>query len=139
MQIPLSPREEREGGGVFAASYLRFCKGQGRRFCAELEPWPGDGLLGPERLEIAGDPPRQPAADEIVIPRLDHLLRIMRDEIPIVMLDCRHEDTGCLCYDEETRPLANVVSRNPEEALLRALIFIRAERLNAELSAEHGS
>lgn len=112
-----------------ASSYIRLCKGQGRTLTSTLEPAPGEWLLRADgELELAGDPPRVLAKGEIVIPRLERLLALLREQVGSLALDYQQGDFACVAFDAEGRSLANVVSRNPEEAALRALLFILAER-----------
>lgn len=111
----------------FAESYLRLCRRQGRSFVSQLPARPGDWLLGAEGPRLAGDPPA-PAADELVLPDVERLLHQLRAEAPVVVLDVQQDDFGVTVFDEHGRSLANVVSRNAPEALLRALLFIRSER-----------
>lgn len=116
----------------FDASYLRLCQKQARTFLQTLESHPGDWLLGGEgpRLLVPGDAPR---ADEYVIPDTERLLTLLREEAPTVLLDCQQDGFGLTAFDRMSRPLANVVSRNAPEACLRALLFIRAERIANEI------
>lgn len=111
----------------FAESYLRLCKRQGKAIVSKLAARPGDWLLGPGGLRLAGDPPEQ-AAGELVVPDLERLLHLLRAEAPVVLLDTQNDDFGVCVYDEANRALANVVSLNAPEACLRALLFIRSER-----------
>lgn len=129
--LETGPRTERgpaEIKGV-ATSYIQLCKGQGRNLTSRIEPAPGEWLLRADgELELAGDPPRALAKGEVVIPRLERLLALLREQIGSLALDYQQGDFACLAFDPEGRSIANVVSRNPEEAALRALLFILAER-----------
>lgn len=119
----------------FAASYIRLCKGQGRRITTSLQPLAGDWLLRQDgELELTGDPPRPLTAGELVVPRLDRLLQLLKEQVNSLVLDGHEEDYACLAFDDEGRSLANIVSRNPEEAIMRALLFILAERAANEAS-----
>ena len=116
----------------FAESYLRLCQRQGRALVATLEARPGDWLLGPKGLRLAGDPPER-AAGELVVPDLERLLELLRREAAVVVLDTQQDDFGLSAFDKMNRALANVVSRNAPEAALRALLFIRSERAANEI------
>ncbi|HUY99080.1 MAG TPA: hypothetical protein VMU89_01925 [Thermomicrobiaceae bacterium] len=119
----------------FAASYLRLCRGQARSVTAALEPQAGDWLLRPDgELELAVDPPRPLAADELVVPRLDRLVQLLRGEAESLVIDCHTADYACVAFDGDGRSLANVVARTPEEAALRALLFVQAEKAANEQS-----
>ncbi len=112
----------------FAASYLRLCRGQGKRLCSSLAPRPGDWLLGPDGPELVGESPRPLATGEVVVPRLDRVVELLREEAASAVVSYEAGDFACLAFDEHGRSLANVVSKTPEEAALRALLFIQAER-----------
>lgn len=119
----------------FAASYLRLCRGQGRSVTAALAPEAGDWLLRPDgELELVGDPPRALGPDEVVVPRLDRLVQLLRAVAESLVIDCYPADYACVAFDGEGRSLANVVSRSPEEAALRTLLFVRAEKAANEQS-----
>ncbi len=112
----------------FPRSYLKLCQGFGRALTSELHPEAGDWLWGPDGLEVVTSPPRAPRPDDVLIPRLDRLLRLLQDEVPVFVLDYNQGDYACLAFDEAGRSLANVVAPYPAEAVLRAILFIRAER-----------
>ncbi|MDI3339646.1 MAG: hypothetical protein QJR03_03860 [Sphaerobacter sp.] len=109
--------------------YIRVCQGPGRRLLSSLAPEPGEWILRADgELELAGDPPRPLAEGEVVVPRLHRLIALLRAEAHSVVIDCYPTDYACMAFDEDGVSLANVVSFSPEEAALRALLFIRAER-----------
>ncbi|HET9016926.1 MAG TPA: hypothetical protein VFN57_15095 [Thermomicrobiaceae bacterium] len=115
----------------FAASYLRLCRGQARPLTSMLVPQAGEWLLradGDLELELAGDPPRALAPGEVVVPRLDRVVQLLRAEAEALVVDYHSGDYACVAFDAEGRSLANVVSRNPEEAALRALLFVQSEK-----------
>ena len=116
----------------FDDSFLRLCRKQARPLLAKLEVRPGDWLVGPDRVRLAVEPTDR-ADGEVVAPDVERLLGLLRDEAPIIILDCQPDGFGLTAFDEASRPLANVVSRNAPEACLRALIFIRAERMANEI------
>jgi hypothetical protein len=115
----------------YSTSYLRLCRGQGFQFTSSLEPRPGDWVLGediPGDLALMTDPPRPLRDGEVVVPTLSRLVNMLRAQAHAVVIDCYPTDFACMAFDENSFSLANVVSRNPEEAALRALLFILAER-----------
>lgn len=117
----------------FAATYLRLCQRHGRKLVSALEPEPGEWALGPNGLALLGDPPRPLAGDEILIPRLDRLFRILSTEAEAVVIDLHQNEFACVAFDDKDRSLANTVERSPEEAVMRAILFIRAERQEQEI------
>lgn len=129
-----STRQETIKG--FAPSYIRLCRGQARRLTGSLDPQPGDWILREDgELELAADPPRAMAESEVVVPRLDRVIQLLRAEAPSIVIDCYPADYACMVFDEHGRSLANFVSRNPEEAALRALLFVQSERAANEPGA----
>ena len=54
---------------------------------------------------------------------------------PHTVLDCYKGDFACICFDEVSRRIADVVAETPELACLQAYLFIRAE-LAAQESQE---
>ena len=116
----------------FDESYLRLCQKQGRSFLKSLPAQPGDWVLGTDgpRLVTESEPKGE---RELVIPDVERLLGLLRDEAPIVLLDCQQDGFGMTAFDDKSRPLANVVSRTAPEACLRALLFIRSERMANEI------
>jgi|SRR5579875_2221015 len=113
----------------FSRSYLRLCRGQARQLCSALEPRPGDWIFGPdEQLSLCPGPARALEAGEVVVPRLDRVVEMLRSEVHAFVIDCYPEDFACAAFDEESRSLANVVSQTPEEAAMRALLFVLSEK-----------
>jgi hypothetical protein len=114
--------------GPVPRSYLKLCAGFGAALTSRLEPEPGDWLWESDRLELVTAPPRQRRPGEVLVPSLERVLRLLEVEAPVFVLDYQRGDYACLAFDEEGRSLANVVARFPAEAVLRAVLFIRAER-----------
>lgn len=113
----------------FAPTYLRLCRGQAKPLCSRLEPRAGDWILGKDgQMSLCPDPPRELSKDEVVVPRLDRVVELLREVAPTFVIDCYPQDYACAAFDEESRSLANVVSKSPEEAALRALLFVRSEK-----------
>lgn len=109
--------------------YIRVCKGPGRNLMSTLEPESGDWILrADDELELVGDPPRVLAEGEVLVPRLSRLIELLRAEAHSTLIDCRDGEYACMVFDEDESSLANIVSFSPEEAALRALLFVRAER-----------
>ena len=61
------------------------------------------------------------------VPRLDQLLALLTAVSSHTVLDCYQGDFACICFDEVSRRIADVVSETPELACLQAYLFIRAE------------
>jgi len=115
--------------------YIRVCKGPGRRLLSTLTPEPGEWILRADgELELAGDPPRALEEGEVLVPSLARLIALLREDADSVVISCYPDDYACMAFDEDGVSLANVVSLSPEEAALRALLFIRAERAAHEQS-----
>ena len=128
-------RDPNEVINGFAYSYLRLCRGQGKEFASKLTPAPGDWILGesiPDDMRMAGNPAGDLAEGEVVVPSLTRLVHLLRQEAHAVVIDCYPEDFACMCFNEQSFSLANIVSRNPEEAAFRALLFIISEKAAQE-------
>ena len=124
----------------FAYSYLRLCRGQGYEFASQLTPQPGDWILGetvPDDMRMVFDPPGELQEKEVVVPTLSRLVQLLRSEAHAVVIDCYPEDFACMCFNEGSFSLANIVSRNPEEAAFRALLFIISEKKAQEAAGAH--
>jgi hypothetical protein len=133
-------RDPNEVINGFAYSYLRLCRGQGYEFASQLEPQPGDWILGenvPDDMRMALDPPGELGEKEVVVPTLTRLVHLLRQEAHAVVIDCYPEDFACMCFNEGSFSLANIVSRNPEEAAFRALLFILSEKKAQEAAGAH--
>ena len=117
-----------EPEGVFPRSYITLCRKQRQLISGLLELEPGDWLFGPDGLALVGEPPASMRDDQIFIPRLDQLIGLLRRQAAHVILSCYPGDYACQVLDAQDQPLANVISRTAEEAALRALIFVLAER-----------
>ncbi len=128
-------RDPNEVINGFAYSYLRLCRGQGKEFASKLTPAPGDWILGesiPDDMRMAGNPAGDLSEGEVVVPNLTRLVHLLRQEAHAVVIDCYPEDFACMCFNEQSFSLANIVSRNPEEAAFRALLFIISEKAAQE-------
>jgi hypothetical protein len=123
----------------FAYSYLRLCRGQGHDFASKLTPEPGDWILGeniPDDMRLAGNPAEGLQEGEVVVPSLTRMVHLLRQEAHAVVIDCYPEDFACMCFNEQSFSLANIVSRNPEEAAFRALLFILSEKAAQQMTAQ---
>lgn len=128
------PKQAADVNG-FTRSYLRLCRGQARQLCSRLEPRPGDWILSPdEQLSLCPDPARALETGEVVVPRLDRVVELLRSEVHAFVIDCYPEDYACAAFDEASRSLANVVSKSPEEAGMRALLFVISEKVANAIS-----
>ncbi|MDE2815108.1 MAG: hypothetical protein OXK81_00210 [Chloroflexota bacterium] len=70
------------------------------------------------------------------LPRLDQLLALLNAVSPHTVLDCYQGDFACICFDEVSRRIADVVAETPELACLQAYLFIRAELAAQESQPE---
>jgi hypothetical protein len=118
----------------FAASYVRLCQKQGRPIVLGLEARTGDWVVGPKGLRLVTEG-HDKAGDELVVPDLDRMLALLRQEAPGVVIDFQEGDVGLSVWDAEGRALANIVSKNAPEACMRALLFVLTERKANELSS----
>lgn len=109
--------------------YVRVCAGMGYPLTSTLEPRPGEWILRTDDvLELVGDPPRPLETGELVVPRLERLIELLGNEAPSIVLNFYEGDYACIVFDGEGQNLANLVSRTPEESVMRALLFVRTER-----------
>lgn len=115
-------------GETFSQSYITLCRKQRHVISAWLNTEPGDWLLGTTGLSLVGDPPAPARDDMILLPRLDQLIGLLRQQAAHVIVSGYPDGYSCQVMDANNQPLANVISRTPEEAALRALIFVLAER-----------
>lgn len=114
--------------GAPSSGYIRLCSGVARRLTRTLAPEPGDWLVGPNGLRLVGTEPVACTPQDVVLPRLSRLLQLLAAEVETFVIDYAGGEYACLAFDEAGRPLANVVARTPEEAVLRALVFVQTER-----------
>jgi hypothetical protein len=132
-------RDPNEVINGFAYSYLRLCRGQGYDFASKLTPEPGDWILGeniPADMRLEGNPAGELQDGEVVVPSLTRLVHLLRQEAHAVVIDCYPDDFACMCFNEQSFSLANIVSRNPEEAAFRALLFILSEKAAQQMTAQ---
>ncbi|CCF86193.1 hypothetical protein [Nitrolancea hollandica] len=119
------PREPDE---IFSRSYITLCRKQRQLISRLITPEPGDWLFDSNGLTMVGQPPGPSPDGEIFLPRLDQLIGLLRHQAAHVIVSCYPDGYSCQVMDADDQPLANVISKTPEEAALRALVFVLAER-----------
>lgn len=113
---------------IFSRSYITLCRKQRQVISGLLKPEPGDWLFGSTGLTLVGQSPAPSRDEELFLPRLDQLIGLLRHQAAHVIVSCYPDGYSCQVIDAQDQPLANVISKTPEEAALRALIFVLAER-----------
>ena len=109
-------------------AYLQLCRQHRQTIRQLFQPAPWDWILGPDGISRAGVSIHPLDEDEIVIPRLERLIRQLRQHTEVVVIDCLPQDFACLAFDEDGSTLANVVAGDPEEAAFRALLLLASGR-----------
>lgn len=109
-------------------AYIQLCWQHRQDIRRLFEPAPWDWILGPDGISRAGASTQPLDEEEIVIPRLQRLLRRLRQHAEVVVIDCLPQDIACLAFDEDGSTLANVVAGDPEEAAFRAVLLLASER-----------
>lgn len=117
-----------EPGEIFSRSYITLCRKQRKVISTVITPATGDWLFGSAGFSLVGQPQAPARDDEIFLPRLDQLISLLRHQAAHVIVSSYPEEYACQVMDAGDESLANVISRTPEEAALRALIFVLAER-----------
>lgn len=112
---------------------MQRCRAARRELSAVWTPAIGDWVVQDGILYIL-DEDRAAHGSELVadrtvcwLPRLDQLLAMLNAVSPHTVLDCYQGDFACICFDEVSRRIADVVAETPELACLQAYLFIRAE------------
>jgi hypothetical protein len=118
----------REPDEIFSRSYITLCRKQRQLISTLRTPEAGDWLFGPNGVTMAGPSPEPEPDGAIFLPRLDQLIRLLRDQAAHVIVSCYPDGYSCQVMDADDQALANVISKTPEEAALRALVFVLAER-----------
>lgn len=137
----LTPRAEPEIVQPFPAAYVQRCRQARRDLAAAWTPAVGDWVLRDDAVCLLAKDPAVDRSDLIAdrsicwVPRLDQLLALLNAVSPHTVLDCYQGDFACICFDEVSRRIADVVAETPELACLQAYLFIRAE-LAAQESQE---
>lgn len=129
----MTPEAEPESPRPFPSAYVQRCRAARRELSAQWKPTLGDWVARDGALSILDE--EQAArgndltADRTVcwLPRLDQLLAMLNAVSPHTVLDCYKGDFACICFDEVSRRIADVVAETPELACLQAYLFIRAE------------
>lgn len=129
----LTAKTAQDSAQPFPDSYVQRCRAARRDLSAVWTPAVGDwvardrvpSLLTEDQISN-GD---TLTADRSVswLPRLDQLLALLNEVSPHTVLDCYKGDFACICFDEVSRRIADVVAETPELACLQAFLFIRAE------------
>ena len=126
----------------FPDSYVKRCRAARRDLSAVWTPAHGDWVVRDGTLSLLTESeiaePEALAADRSTcwLPRLDQLLALLDEESPHTVLDCYQGDFACICFDEMSRRIADVVAETPELACLQAFLFIRAELAAHESAPE---
>lgn len=129
----MSSTAETTGQQPLSAAYRQRCRAARRELSALWQPAAGDWVEqdGSFCVLDAAQAARaaELAADRAVcwLPRLDQLLSLLGPLSPHIVLDCYRGDFACICFDDVSRRIADVVAETPELACLQALLFIRAE------------
>ena len=138
----MTPAAESIAPPPFAPAYLQRCRAARRDLSALWTPAVGDWTLQADDVCLLSE--KQAAqgseltTDRSVcwLPRLDQLLALLTAVSSHTVLDCYKGDFACICFDEASRRIADVVSETPELACLQALLFIHAELAAHEKSWE---
>ncbi len=125
--------EEPKSLQPFASSYVQRCRAARRDLSAEWTPTVGDWVLREDAVCLLAEDRAADGSDITAdravcwVPRLDQLLAMLNAVSPHTVLDCYQGDFACICFDEVSRRIADVVAETPELACLQAYLFIRAE------------
>ena len=117
----------------FPPAYVRRCRAARREMSAIWTPTVGDWVMQDDALCLLDEDHAVRGSELITdravcwLPRLDQLLALLNAVSPHTVLDCYKGDFACICFDEVSRRIADVVSETPELACLQAYLFIRAE------------
>lgn len=129
----MTRESEPETSPAFAPAYVQRCRAARRELATQWSPSVGDWVAqdGVPRLLDEAQAARgsKLTADRAVcwLPRLDQLLALLNAVSPHTVLDCYQGDFACICFDEVSRRIADVVAETPELACLQAYLFICAE------------
>lgn len=138
----MTPEAKPESTYPFPPSYVQRCHAARRELSAVWTPAVGDWVAQDDVLHLL-DEDRAAHGKALVtdrtvcwLPRLDQLLALLNDVSPHTVLDCYQGDFACICFDELSRRIADVVAETPELACLQAYLFICAERAAQESQPE---
>ena len=112
---------------------MQRCRAARRELSAQWIPAAGDWVLQAEAIRLLDDDQAARGSDLIAdrdvcwLPRLDQLLAMLNAVSPHTVLDCYKGDFACICFDEMSRRIADVVAETPELACLQAYLFVRSE------------
>ncbi len=129
----VTPEAEPHNLQPFPPAYVQRCRAARRELAAHWQPAAGDWTLQDDAPRLL-DEAQAANADALTtartvcwLPRLDQLLALLNAVSPHTVLDCYQGDFACICFDEVSRRIADVVAETPELACLQAYLFIRAE------------
>ena len=117
---------------------MQRCRAARRELSAIWTPAVGDWVVQDDSLSLLDEVRAARGSDLTTdravcwLPRLDQLLALLKEESPHTVLDCYKGDFACICFDEVSRRIADVVAETPELACLQAYLFIRAELVAQE-------
>ncbi len=126
----------------FTPAYLQRCRAARRDLSALWTPSVGDWVLQADDVSLLNEDQAAQSSEFTTdrsvcwVPRLDQLLALLTAVSSHTVLDCYQGDFACICFDEMSRRIADVVSETPELACLQALLFIRAELAAQEIPQE---
>lgn len=129
----MTPEAKPESAHPFPPAYVQRCRAARRELSAVWTPSAGDWVAQGDVLCLLDEDPAAGGSnltgDRNVcwLPRLDQLLALLDAASPHTVLDCYKGDFACICFDEVSRRIADVVAETPELACLQAYLFIRAE------------
>ena len=129
----VTPEAEPHNPQPFPPAYVQRCRAARRELAAAWTPLAGDWVIQDDVPHLLAE--SQAANGDALIadrsvcwlPRLDQLLALLTAVSPHTVLDCYQGDFACICFDEVSRRIADVVAETPELACLQAYLFIRAE------------
>ncbi len=117
----------------FPPAYEKRCRAARRELSAQWTPTVGDWMMQDDALRLLDEKEATRGSEFVTdravcwLPRLDQLLALLNAVSPHTVLDCYQGDFACICFDEMSRRIADVVAETPELACLQAFLFIRAE------------
>ena len=117
----------------FPPAYVKRCRAARRELSAQWTPTVGDWMMQDDALRLLDEKEATRGSEFVTdravcwVPRLDQLLALLNAVSPHTVLDCYQGDFACICFDDVSRRIADVVAETPELACLQAFLFIRAE------------
>ena len=117
----------------FPPAYVKRCRAARRELSSIWTPTVSDWVMQDDALRLLDEKEATRGSEFVTdravcwVPRLDQLLALLDAVSPHTVLDCYKGDFACICFDEMSRRIADVVAETPELACLQAFLFIRAE------------